>query len=823
MARNLLIFAAVALAGCGNLENLDGFPYEGPATTGSDTGDDGDTADVPFDTAADIAPDADHDAPGDTGDIDDANDSGETGDVEEDGGDADLPDGDDLGCPECATQLFGGNTGDSMCAVQDGATYCWGDNSNLQLADPNRELLVRYPQRVSTIGNVRFASGGGQHVCAVTVDDELWCWGSNSASQLGLPGPDSGLPRRVMSSVTTVATGTAHTCATGAAGVYCWGSNERGQTGAPRPSGSETLVHEPALVTGTGSALEVVGGHQFNCTITNTDRVDCWGDNTAGQLGTEPNQTRCGAPNFGSCSATKFSVDLEGAPHSVSLGVQHGCAATSSGLFCWGLNSQFQTSPDAGADTHIPALVTTPDGFDLPAGVVSGSHHNCALNTSGQALCWGVNQHGRAGQPEEQGAIPRPALVDLPAPVHQLAGGWRHTCAIQGDGEDVYCWGDGLQGQIGVGFVFPGPTPQPVDLHEAQQITAGGEFTCAVRDGSLYCWGDNESGQIGDGVPVQQPAPFGIPTRLEFTTIQTSATHSCALTDDGTIYCWGNNQKRAFGIEAVPWTSTPTRSGVPRTSSLAVGHGYGCAVDNGGSLYCWGSNDCGQAGRPQSQVQLPEEVGGIWRRVAAGLSHTCAIDNEGTVHCWGGNEYGQAGLTGGAPGCWQSSAFRSPTETDIAEVRALSLGNWHSCALTLGGEVLCWGLGTSGQLGRPQLPVGGASSEAISVGLTGVAQIAASAEHTCARTEAGEVYCWGSAEGGRLGAPPDNLGCDGTCQRTPRKIDTLSGVVDIAVTASSTCAALANGEVWCWGHNNKGQLGIGSYEGQTAPTRVQFP
>jgi alpha-tubulin suppressor-like RCC1 family protein len=844
VARNLLILSlALALAGCGSFRNLDELEYDdGDTTVAADTAGDADTGtdpapDLPPDTADDAGTDPDTteepDLPADADAEMDA-DGGDTDLSDADTGDADTGDADmdssDLGddvepdaepCTDCP-KLHGGPTATSICASKDGTLYCWGDNSNLQLADPERELVVRFPQRVSGIGDVNFVSGGGRHGCAITADAELWCWGANGTSQLGRPGPDSSAPQQVLNGVTTVATGEGHTCAHSADGLQCWGDNTRGQTGEPR-SPSEDPVPTPARVTEGPSLVQLAGGASFSCATTTDTSVICWGDNTGGQIGVSPNETRCPGPDFGSCTSADYVVGLTGLPHSVSTGREHACASTTTGVFCWGRNDQFQTSPNGGADTHVPAEVITPDGFDLMLPTASGADHNCGITLEGTAVCWGVNVQGRAGQPTEITAVRDPAQVPLATPIRQVTAGWRHTCALRAEGE-AYCWGDGPQGQIGVGFILPGPTPQPVDLPGVQQISAGGEFTCAVRDDQLYCWGDNKFGQMGDGVPLQRAAPFTVPTQLQFESVHTGARHVCGRTSAGTMYCWGNNLGLGFGIDANPWTSQPATSGIRGALSVAVGYDFTCAVDDGDTLYCWGQNACGQTGQPGNGFteRSPVEVSGGWRSVAAGQFHACAVAASGAVSCWGGNEYGQVGAGGGVFACGQNSVFKTPTPTPVANARSVSLGSWHSCAVNNDDEVLCWGRADSGQLGRPVIPEQGWSREPVRVDVANVVQVAAGEDHTCARTRAGKVWCWGSTAGGRMGAQPDDLGCDGRCQLSPLEVDRLDDVIDIAVTASSTCASLRNGEVHCWGQNHKGQLGIGSFDSQAAPHIVDL-
>ena len=191
--------------------------------------------------------------------------------------------------------------------------------------------------------------------------------------------------------------------------------------------------------------------------------------------------------------------------------------------------------------------------------------------------------------------------------------------------------------------------------------------------------------------------------------------------------------------------------------------------------------------------------------ITAGWNHNCAITAEDGVICWGSNDNGQLGDG-------SRTDRNGPVNVKELTVRAVAVtAGWgHTCVLTVEGGVKCWGRNKYGELGDGTTQ---RSSRPVDVsGLTsGVAAIAAGDDHTCAVTTQGAVKCWGYNNFGQLG--------DGTYEtrNTPVDVSRLTGgTTAVAAGAAHTCAWTVRGEVMCWGNNELGQLGDGS----EAPSRA---
>ncbi len=194
--------------------------------------------------------------------------------------------------------------------------------------------------------------------------------------------------------------------------------------------------------------------------------------------------------------------------------------------------------------------------------------------------------------------------------------------------------------------------------------------------------------------------------------------------------------------------------------------------------------------------------------IAAGGYHTCALTAGGGVKCWGDNFYGQLGdgtTTHRHTPVWVSG---------LANVTAIAAGWFYTCALTSGGGVKCWGYNGYGQLGN-----GSTTDRHAPVnvsGLTnGVDAITAGGDHTCALMSSGGIKCWGYNGYGQMG--------DGTTtdHHTPANVFWL-GSLPASVSAGwmHTCAVSVYGTAKCWGNNGFGRLGDGTTTDRHAPVTV---
>ncbi|MBV1859213.1 MAG: hypothetical protein KUG77_12435, partial [Nannocystaceae bacterium] len=320
---------------------------------------------------------------------------------------------------------------------------------------------------------------------------------------------------------------------------------------------------------------------------------------------------------------------------------------------------------------------------------------------------------------------------------------------------------------------------------------------CALMsNGTARCWGRNNLGEQGvEPSDTDAATPVAVPGVTDATDIWmggdsgSSGDMVCVRTKTGAISCWGSptNKPKTDGKK---WTNTveelPKLKGA---KDLALGGGTQYAALADGSVMAWGSNafnaigngDTARGDKPLTKVPGVANA----KALAAGQNHACALLEDGTVTCWGYVTPKQApkkveGLSG------------------VVSIGA-GVGNSDTCAVTTDKKVHCWG---------EQMKTREES------GLTDVSSMR-SRNHKCVMTNLGRVQCWGYNDRGQVGTGE----LKGNNSKKDPVVD-LGKVVHMDVGMNFACAALDDGNVKCWGLNNRGQLGDGTLIDRPKPVTV---
>jgi hypothetical protein len=232
------------------------------------------------------------------------------------------------------------------------------------------------------------------------------------------------------------------------------------------------------------------------------------------------------------------------------------------------------------------------------ASVTAGVHHTCAVTSSGTGLCFGDNQFGQLGDgirsdPLTPFPTPQPVSVPDGGTWTSLSAGQYVTCGLD-DGGAAWCWG----GALGVGGDVDVPTPVETDAL-FDEIALTGSHACGVTTtGEVLCWGDNFFGQLGDGTFTPTSTPVAVDSARRFSHVAVGAHASCAIDDDTEeALCWGNNEFAYLGDGTLTSSTTPVVvASDARFRAIDGGSNHMCALTTTNGVECWGAGDTGELG-----------------------------------------------------------------------------------------------------------------------------------------------------------------------------------------------------------------------------------
>lgn len=237
------------------------------------------------------------------------------------------------------------------CAVDDrGGTWCWGSNLEGLLGDGT--TASRYdpvPVGGPAVDAAQVASGR-VHTCRLSTAGSVSCWGAGYFGQLGNGGSNGSLLPSDVVGITDgavqIAVGDFHSCAVTAQGnLYCWGSNVFSQLGVAIGETTSTPTLVPRLA---GAWRRVTAGRQHTCAEVEDGRVACWGWNSTGQAGVAS----------GEIIGTPTLVHLPAPAISLAAGLMHTCALLADGVpWCWGTNVFGELGAGVAGHTPIPQEV----------------------------------------------------------------------------------------------------------------------------------------------------------------------------------------------------------------------------------------------------------------------------------------------------------------------------------------------------------------------------------------------------------------------------------------------------------------------------------
>lgn len=384
------------------------------------------------------------------------------------------------------------------------------------------------------------------------------------------------------------------------------------------------------------------------------------------------------------------------------------------------------------------------------------------------------------------------------------------------------------------------------------------------RNNTTMTVGYNGFGQLGDGTLDSRATAQIVPGLGHMDGYAAGAAHTLVFTNNSSVMAWGLNDNGQLGVPnstattADDYSATPVRAGsLTHVTSVAAGAYHSLAVSDG-NVYAWGYNGFGQLGggtltsasEPKqvvaSTATSTEILAGTASfltdavQVAAGAYHSLALTKDLSdvrkVWAWGLNDFGQLGTS-----TTETSLSLVPVEVlfpgTTSKPKQIAAAGRYSVALMDDGTVWTWGYNEYGQLGSnanstmgTRLPTATPTQVIFPGGLTPtITEISAGLMHVLARVDDGTVWGWGFNERGQLGNNPvtgdiDNSPNTAAPVRALKDGVPIPGVTKIQTFGDSSFATLTNGELWGWGDNRFGQLGVSTASGELSyrklPVRV---
>lgn len=363
-------------------------------------------------------------------------------------------------------------------------------------------------------------------------------------------------------------------------------------------------------------------------------------------------------------------------------------------------------------------------------------------------------------------------------------------------------------------------------------ISAGGFHTLSItnKQGWMWNWGYGLYGQLGINSTIDKCTPMSIGgTKRTFCVISSGGYHSLAIDRNGKTWGWGSNVFGQIGDNSTTSRRTPTSIyGANVFCKVAAGRYHSAAIDNGGLVWCWGLGSDGELGNGSTLAtyypkSINSVVGKTFCKIAVGMFHTMVIDSTGMIWGWGNNQYGELGAGDTtydyAKRCVPTSIAggnKTFCEISIGHGYDGSGNNGRSTAtIDHNGLIWSWGVNAYGNLGdnttnNRSLPV------SVLGGKKTFCKIAVGDIHMAAIDHDGLAWCWGSNFKGELG---DN---STTSRRTPISVGGVRKTFcQISAGYEYTIAIDNHNQVWGWGYNNQGQLGLNNTTASIlTPTKI---
>lgn len=673
---------------------------------------------------------------------------------------------------------------------------------------------------------------GTQVTCSIMGNRTVRCLGSNVRGDLGR---FFSTPVEDVKNVQSIALGNRFSCFIEGEKleVKCFGINDKGQLG--NPTVYESVKPVPVIDVESGNkplqdAKSITAGENHACALLKTGRAVCWGDNTFGQSGNPSLQGLM----------LKTIMENERTPkpfqgiQEIAAGGNSTCLVAKDfrGVYCFG--ERYGAKKKHNWLPEPVELAGSIGNLSQVKQIGVGREFGCALGKSSQVYCWGRNDLNQLGSQNNMPGVTKAT-------------------------------------QVQISFPIQGP------LNKVEQLTVGEYHACGLHrdEQTLFCWGDNRYGQLGNtslrGLPEQVALGSNNLTLKGVRKAVAGVDRTCIISSRDEVFCWGNGEDGILGSEKVS-SPYPVRAldekgeMLDSTLDISLGYDHSCTLDAEKKLYCFGRNSSGQMGSSLvAREALSENNRTIERVTALDTFHlrSCMVHGESqSVSCFGGRKIDNL-----LEKAVKNSFIPEEVKRELSvyqNATGVVVGRAHLCVITAEQNVECQGDGALGQLGSGDnltLKFGTVVDDR-SRALNDVWQADSNGDFNCAlKQETGSVWCWGSWKGQQwnqarvisMSDRPSNdfiqivLSEDQICgvrgmeralfctASSAKNLDSLEfqpqvdldgkqlkKVMSLTAGKRHACAVDEEGRVYCWGQNQKNQLGLKNYSETQKAVRVPF-
>ena len=345
-----------------------------------------------------------------------------------------------------------------------------------------------------------------------------------------------------------------------------------------------------------------------------------------------------------------------------------------------------------------------------------------------------------------------------------------------------------------------------------------GYTLCISGDGNVYSIGKHSKGGLGFQEELIFP-PKVIPSLQSIVSINCGNDHTVCLDMEGCVFTLGSNEHGQLGVgqtsQTLEFTHIPQKLQLPRIQQISSGYGFTICLSNDGELYSFGQNIYGQLGlgdnEESNSPKKIESLKNVEFVECGGYYIICkTIDNN--IYGWGFNLNGQLGIRNYKNQTLPVKCEHWPLDLIID----IKCGKFHTLVLTSKQEVYSFGDNEFSQLGRDSKPTTYTNEVVKISSLSNIVRIECGTYHSVCINNTGDLYVFGRNKQGQLGLGNTNG------RSTPVKHPSISNIIDVSSKGNQTFVKTISKEICAFGNNEYSQLGIETKNNshQITPIRV---